>query len=469
MSQQYPAPARPYAEERREFNKKIFRLMLPIAAQNLLGAAVSSADVVMLNYVGQNAIAAVSLAAQYSNILFMAYYGLGTGVTILCAQYHGKGDEKAVQAVGGIALRFALAIGASVGALALTAPAWMMRFFTNDPELIRLGAEYLRWVSAAWVCSGIAEVYLAMLRSTGHVPASTALNALAFGLNILLNAVFIFGLFGAPRLGAAGVAMATALSRIAELAGCALVSAFGKAPRLDPRAMFWHSGALFGDFVRLSLPALGNDIVWSTAYSVFSAILGHLSSDAVAANSFVSVVRNFATVLCFGLASAGGILLGNVIGEGKLEQARRDGSRLLRLTVLTGAIGGALVLAVTPFVLRYAGITPQAREYLRIMLLINSYYVMGAAVNTMLIAGAFRAGGDSRFGFLCDTLVMWGYAVPLGLVAAFVLKLPVMWVYFLLCTDEFAKWPGVLTHYFSGKWLKNITRDDLDLPGGGAQ
>lgn len=452
------------AQERREFNRKITRLMLPIVVQNLLGAAVNSADVVMLNYVGQTAIAAVSLATQYSNILFMAYYGLGTGVTILCAQYYGKGDLRAVRAVEGIALRFALGIAAVVCTLALAVPEAMMRFFTGDAALIGLGAVYLRWVSAAWVCSGIAEVYLAVLRSTGHVTAGTALNALAFCLNILLNAVFIFGLFGAPRLGAAGVAIATSLSRIIELAGCFAVSALGRVPKLDPAAVFLRSKALFGDFVRLSLPALANDIVWSMAYSVFSAILGHLSSDAVAANSFVTVVRNFATVLCFGLASAGGILLGHVIGEGRLEQARRDGSRLLRLTVLTGAIGGVLVLAAMPFVLRAADITPQAREYLRVMLLINSYYVMGAAVNTMLIAGAFRAGGDSRFGFVCDTVIMWGYAVPLGLLAAFVLRLPVMWVYFLLCTDEFAKWPGVLHHYFSGRWLKNITRSDLDLP-----
>jgi len=86
---------------------------------------------------------------------------------------------------------------------------------------------------------------------------------------------------------------------------------------------------------------------------------------------------------------------------------------------------------------------------------------MGAAVNTTLIAGVFRAGGDSRFGFICDTIDMWCYAVPLGFFAAFVLDLPVLWVYFLICTDEFAKWPWVLKHYRSNKWLKNITRDDL--------
>jgi Na+-driven multidrug efflux pump len=133
----------------------------------------------------------------------------------------------------------------------------------------------------------------------------------------------------------------------------------------------------------------------------------------------------------------------------------------MKLTVLTGLFGGILIGAATPFVLSYADISEQAAHYLKYMLLINTYYVMGAAVNTTLIAGIFRAGGDSKFGMICDTIDMWCYAVPLGFLAAFVFKLPVMVVYFLLCTDEFVKWPWVIRHYLSGKWLKNITRDNL--------
>lgn len=457
-------------EEKRWFYKKITQLMVPIVLQNLLSAAVSSADVVMLNYVGQASISAVSLAAQYTSILFMVYYGLGTGATMLCAQYFGKGDMRAIQVVEGIALRFSLVISMLFAGMALVFPELMMRLFTEDAELIAIGADYLRCVSVAYLCWGITEIYLSILRSIGRVTISTALNVLAFSLNILLNAVFIFGLFGAPQLGAVGVAIATSLSRVVQLVACLIVSALSKDIKLDFRYIFVRNKLLFSDFVRLSLPALGNDLSWGTAFSMYVVILGHLSSDAVAANSFIVVIRNFGTILCFGLASAGGILLGNVIGENRLEEARRDASRLMRLTVLTGAIGGVLILLSMPFVLRYADLTEQAARYLKYMMFINSYYVMGAAVNTMLIAGAFRAGGDSRFGFICDTVDMWCYAVPLGFLAAFVLKLPVMWVYFLLCTDEFVKWPWVLKHYFSGKWLKNITRDDLfeEAPTAGA-
>lgn len=443
------------------FYSQIFKLVLPIIIQNLLSAAVSSADVVMLNYVGQSSISAVSLASQYANVLFMVFYGLGTGATMLCAQYYGKGDMKAIQVVEGIALRFSLGFALLFAGAALFFPAYMMRLFTNDSQLIVIGASYLRFMSVSYLCWGITEVYLAVLRSIGRVVISTAMNVLAFSLNILLNAVFIFGLFGAPKLGAMGVAIATSASRLIELAACFVVSAVSKDIKLDFRYLFAKNKLLFSDFVRLSLPALGNDIIWSVAFSMYSVIMGHLGTDAVAANSFVIVVRNFGTILCFGMASAGGILLGNVIGQNKLEEAKAGASKLMKLTVITGAIGGLIVLAATPLVLKYATLSEQAMHYLKYMLLINTYYVMGAAVNTTLIAGVFRAGGDSRFGFVCDAIDMWCYAVPLGFFAAFVLKLPVLWVYFLLCTDEFVKWPWVLRRYKSGRWLNNITRDNL--------
>lgn len=448
-------------QEADDFYPKILKLVIPIVIQNLLSAAVNSADVVMLNYVGQSSISAVSLASNYANVLFMVYYGLGTGASMLCAQYWGKKDLQPIRIVEGIALRFSILITLVFSSFALFAPRLMMQLFTKDTELITIGAGYLRVMSVTYLCWCIIEIYLSILRSIGRVTVSMCLNILAFVLNIFLNAVFIFGLFGAPKLGATGVAMATALSRIIELIGCIIVSLCSHDIRLNPAYMFLRNKLLVKDFIHLALPALLNDISWSVAFSMYSVILGHLGTDAVAANSLVIVVRNFGTVLCFGTASAGGILLGNVMGQGNLELARSYARKILKLTVITGAVGGVLILAVTPFVLHFASLTDTAMHYLKYMLLINSYYIMGAAVNTTLIAGVFRAGGDSRFGMICDTVDMWCYAVPLGFIAAFVFKLPVMVVYFLLCTDEFVKWPWVLKRYKSEKWLKNITRDDL--------
>jgi len=448
-------------KENKRFYSQIFKLVLPIIVQNLLSVAVNSADVVMLGFVGQSSISAVSLASQYASVLFMVYYGLGTGATMLCAQYYGKGDFKAIQIVEGIAMRFSIVISVLIAIVAVSIPEWMMMVFTNDAELIAIGADYLRWMSVAYLCWGVIEVYLSVLRSIGKVTISTCLNVMAFVLNIFFNAVFIFGLFGAPKLGAVGVAMATSLSRIVELFGCFVVSRYMKDVKLKFRYMFLKNKMLLKDFIYMALPALGNDVIWGLAFSMYSVIIGHMGNDAVAANSLVTVVRNLGTVFCFGIASAGGILVGNVIGEGDMKRAKSYSSKVVKLTVISGAVGGLIILAVMPLVLHVAALSQQAMHYLKIMMLINSYYVMGAAVNTTLIAGIFRAGGDSRFGLICDTVSMWAYAVPLGFFAAFVLKLPVMWVYFLLCTDEFVKWPWVIRNYRSGKWLKNITRDDL--------
>ena len=444
-----------------DFYRQMFKLAIPIIIQNLLSAAVNSSDVIMLNYVGQSAISAVSLAANYSNILFMVYYGLGTGASLLCAQYFGKKNMQAIHAVEGIALRFSLAISALVALAAFTIPQRMLLLFTSDQELIAIGSSYIRIMGITYLCWGVTEIYLAILRSIGRVTISMALNMLAFGLNILLNAVFIFGLFGAPKLGVTGVAIATASSRLIQLIACVIVSLLSKDVKLNPIYMFIRSKTLLNDFIHLSLPALGNDLSWSVAFSMYSVILGHLGTEAVAANSLVTVVRNVGSVFCFAIASAGTILLGRVMGQGELEKSKSYASRMLKMTVVAGAVGGVIVLAVTPFVLRFASLNDTAMHYLKYMLLINSYYIMGSAVNTALIAGVFRAGGDTKFGLICDTIDMWVYAVPLGFFAAFVVKLPVLWVYFLLCTDEFLKWPWVIRHYRKGEWAKNITREDI--------
>lgn len=444
-----------------DFYRQMFKLAIPIIIQNLLSAAVNSSDVIMLNYVGQSAISAVSLAANYSNILFMVYYGLGTGASLLCAQYFGKKNMQAIHAVEGIALRFSFAISALVALAAFTMPQRMLLLFTSDQELIAIGSSYIRIMGITYLCWGVTEIYLAILRSIGRVTISMTLNMLAFGLNILLNAMFIFGLFGAPKLGVTGVAIATASSRLIQLVACVIVSLLSKDVKLNPAYMFIRSKTLLNDFIHLSLPALGNDLSWSVAFSMYSVILGHLGTEAMAANSLVTVVRNVGSVFCFAIASAGTILLGRVMGQEELEKSKSYASRMLKMTVVAGAVGGVIVLAVTPFVLRFASLNDTAMHYLKYMLLINSYYIMGSAVNTALIAGVFRAGGDTKFGLICDTIDMWVYAVPLGFFAAFVLKLPVLWVYFLLCTDEFVKWPWVIRHYRKREWAKNITREDI--------
>ena len=444
-------------------NKAIYRniwiVAFPIILQNVLDAAVNSVDVLMLNTVGQSAISSASLANSMVSIFFMFLYGIGTGIAMLAAQYYGKGDYKTIEIVEGIGLKFAIFVAVIGMVLCLTIPDVLMNIYTSDKELIELGSRYLMFISPGLLFWAVSAVYTSILRCIGKVSTSTVLEAVALISNVILNAIFIYGLFGIPKLGVIGVAVATSLSRLIQLFGCIIVSMRGPGVSLTFRTMFERHRLLEKDFFSMALPAIGNDMIWGLAFSAYSGILGHMESDAVAAYSIVNVIRNLGCVMCYGIGAAAGIIVGQILGRGDRDEAIKTSHILLRLAVITGIFGGIVVLVIIPFAIRTASLTPNALDYLKFMLFINTYYITGTSVNTCLIGGIFRAGGDSKFGFICDTIDMWVYSIPLCLIAAFVLKLPVKVVYFLMCTDEFVKWPWVFKHFYSHKWARNITRN----------
>ena len=186
--------------------------------------------------------------------------------------------------------------------------------------------------------------------------------------------------------------------------------------------------------------------------------MGHLGEDIVAANSVVNVVRNLATVVCFGMAYGGAVIIGKNIGAGEMKKAERNARRLALSTIGSGLLGAVMFLCLKPAMPYIAQLTESASAFRDKMLIVNAFSILGASINTVLICGIFRAGGDAKFGFIADTICMWGWSVPLGLLNAFVFKLPPLTVYIILYIDEYWKMPFVVAHYFKKGWLKNITR-----------
>ena len=202
---------------------------------------------------------------------------------------------------------------------------------------------------------------------------------------------------------------------------------------------------------------LGNQLAWGLGFTLYSGIMGHLGKDAVAANSIANIVKNLIVCFCTGLASGGGIIVGNELGRGRLDTAKEFGRRLCKLAIWCGLGSGALLIALIPLILKLSELEPAATSYLGVMLLMCSYYVAGKSVNMTTIGGIFCAGGDSRFGLICDTVTLWCVTVPLGFFTAFVLKWPVLAVYFVICLDEVIKLPAVYHHYKKYKWVRNLT------------
>ena len=447
--------------EAKEFYKNLRDVVTPMAIQNLISAAVNSADVIMLGYIGQTAIAASALAGNVAFILFMISTGLSSGLVMLGAQYWGKKDTESIKTLLGIGLRICVTVETIVALVAAFYPRILMLIFTKDPALIAEGCRYLRAVSVSYVCLAFAQMFQSAFKSIERVKIVTITSTTCLFLNIGLNAVFIFGLFGVPKMGILGVGIATSIARFIEMVICFVYAHVQKDVKFSVTCIFRRNKLLTKDFFKYSLPAVGNELVWGAAFSMYSVIMGHLGEDIVAANSVVNTVRQLGTVLCFGMAYGGAIVLGKYMGAGDMEKAERNASRLARVTILSGVLGAVLIVCLYPVLPYIAKLNETAAHYRNVILFINTYSIIGASINTVLICGIFRAGGDSKFGFVADSINMWCVSVPLGLLAAFVFKLPPLWVYFILYLDEFEKMPFVIHHYFKKGWLRNITRDDL--------
>ncbi|MBQ7564673.1 MAG: MATE family efflux transporter [Lachnospiraceae bacterium] len=441
------------------FYQRLFVLVLPIVIQNLITSSVNLADVIMLGQVDQTSLSASSLAGQVYFLLDVVYFGLTSALTILASQYWGKGDAKTLSRILGIGLIISVFFSTLAALLCGFCPGFVIRIWTNVPELIEAGTRYLRLIALSYFFSGITQPYLAIIKSCERVRFSTAVSVTALLLNVFLNALLIFGLSGLPRMGIEGAALATTISRGIELVICLIDFSRQKFLPKSLRNMFSIPRSLVADFVRYSLPAFINDAMWGLAYNMNSVIMGHLGSDIVAANSVVTVARDLVTTVGFGTASAASILLGKEIGENKLELARQDAASVLRTTLQISVIQGILLFLISPFIPGFVRISDTAVSYLRVMLLISVVYQVGQMINTVLIASLFRCGGESRYGMILDIISMWCVAVPLGLISAFVLKLPPLAVYALMCTDEFVKMPFALHHYKKGTWIKNLTRE----------
>ncbi|MFQ9592807.1 MAG: MATE family efflux transporter [Ruminococcus sp.] len=447
---------------KKDFLKYASTLAFPIMIQNLISTLVNIADTVMLGYVSQTAMSASSLANQYTFILFCLYYGMATGTSVLCAQYWGKGDQKTVEKILGLAERCTLIISLIFFLISFSMPTTVMKIFTDNPDTIAAGSEYLRVLSFSLMFMGFSQVFMSALRSIGKIMLPSVTYIVSLCVNVLCNATFIFGLFGLPKLGVTGVALGTVIARIAEVLICLIYSLNKSNVRFRIKYFFAKSGILFQIRRNCSLRAV---ITTSSTRlcqgSAFAAILGHIGNDMVAANAVAVMVVNIGAIACRGFANATTIIISQELGKNHIDTAREYGKRMLRITIIVSLIGCAVILAIRPLILDFYRdkLTETAIYYLGVFIIMTTWRLVGEGINTCLICGCFRGGGDSRFGMIVDSIFMWLVAVPLTFLAAYVFKLPPIWVYFVMSLDELEKMPVVFIHYFRRKWLTNITRD----------
>ena len=440
------------------FYRKLVRFAVPISLQTLLVALVAATDAAMLGRVDQDSMAAVSLATQIQFIQNMVVSSTTAALSLLGAQYWGKGDRESLGRLFRIALRTAGLISLTVAALCAFAPRPLMRIFAQEGPLVEIGAGYLRIAALSYLMTGITQCHLAILKVTDRATLSAQIGGGAVLLNIALNAVLIYGLGPIPAMGARGAATATLLARTAELSAALLSTRTPGAVRAEWWRLLEHTPALSRDFRRALMPLFGAYIVWSCGFASYTAVMGHLGSDTAAANAVAAVVRDLLCCLCDGMAAAAVVVVGNELGAGNLAKGRLYGNRIAILALIVGVAVAGIVLAASPVVLHYMKLTDDAHALLRKMFFVLSLYMIGRTVNTIVCNGVFTSGGDTYFDFYSLCVCMWGLAVPLAILGAFVFHWPPILVYACTCVDEVGKLPWVFSHFRRYKWVKNLTR-----------
>lgn len=448
----------------KNFYKQVCLLIIPMALQNLINVGVQAADVFMLGRVGEKVLSGASLAGQIQFIMTLILFGTTSGATVLTAQYWGKKDTRTIEKILGMGMLIGIGGALAFALAAELIPETLLRIYTNDPEVIAEGVKYLRIVALSYVIMAATQVYLYIMRSIERVVIATVVYGASLIVNIIVNAVLIFGLMGFPKMGIEGAAIGTLISRILGLMIVIWYAKFrNKVVRFHLNDMWNIDKVLLKDFLFYATPVILNELVWGMGSSANTAVIGHLGSAAVAANSVVQVVRELSTVVVFGVSNATAIYLGKTIGERQYELAKAYGRRFAVLSVITGFIAAGIILVSAPAVSRFMTLSPEAKSYLMFMFFVMSYFALCQAINTTLVVGVFRSGGDTRFGLRLDATTMWCCSILLGAIAAFVFRASVPVVYVLLMSDEVIKVPITVKRFLGYKWIKNVTREQEEL------
>jgi len=442
-------------------DKAFFRVMLaiavPVAFQQLISASLNMVDVLMVGQLGESAIAALGLANQLFFLLILFLFGVTSGMAIFTAQFWGKGDVQSIRRVLGISLVISVVVGAAFTLVAVFAPETVMRFYTDDPEVIELGASYLRIVGLSYMMVAVVTSYISILRSVTLVKLAAFVTVVALVLKTGLSYLLIFGLWGLPALGVRGAAIATALGWTFQLVLLLILVYALKTPLAANPLTFFHFDRVFLlKVLRTSMPAAVNEMFWSFGITVYNAVYARIGTNSIAAININATIEELFFVLFIGLGNACAVMVGNRIGAGEKEIAFEYGRRFVLLGILSAWIVGVAVILVREPVIHLYDISPQAAYNVRMLMLFFSLSVWLRVMNFMLFIGALRAGGDTRYAMFIELFSIWTIGVPLALLGGFVFHLPVYWVYLMVLTEEAVKAVVIIRRFRSRKWIHDL-------------
>ena len=447
-----------YYRDRAYFDQ-LLRLGVPIALQSFAMSALNMVGSVMVGQKGTVAVAAVGLANQIFFLLMLVIFGITSGTAIFTAQLWGKQDVPNIRKVLGLTLQMSLLAGIVFTILAEFFPRFVMSLYSTDQEVVALSSLYLRTYGWSFLFYAVTTSYSMVHRSIGSVRLPLFVNSFSLCFNTLLSYLLIFGKLGFPEMGVQGAALAVLISRIVECV-ILLAATYQKGSPLAAslNELFRIDLHFIGLVLKPVLPIAFNELLWSTGVTTVYAIYARIGTEAIATMNIISSIDTLFYVVFRGISHATAIMIGNRIGAGKEKEAFTYAGRSLGLEAASGVVVGAVLLAVSNQILGLYKVTPTVIENAQRVLIILSSVLWLRAMNSAIVVGILRGGGDTRFCLSIDGTLTWLVAVPMAALGAFVFHLPVYWVYCMVLAEEVCKYTLGMYRYLSRKWIHNLAQ-----------
>ena len=441
----------------KDFYRRLGRMTLSIAMQNVIVFSVNLADNLMLGRYTEEALSGVALVNQIQFLLQMLVMGAAEGMMVFASRSWGEKDTNAIARITSIGLKLAFLLSLLLWAAAFFLPTGLLSLLSNERAVVAEGAQYLSIICFSYPIFAISNLLLATLRSVETVKLGILTSFSTLCINVFLNYILIYGNWGAPQLGVQGAAIATLTARMVELA-IVLIYVF----RIDKKLLLRFSQLIPTDknlllqYLRVGLPVLGSNGIWGLAMAVQTAILGHMGATAIAANSIATTVFQIISVITYGSASASGVLIGKTIGEGKVEKVKAYAKTLQVLFLLIGIGTGAVLFFAKDMVIALYTVSPSAKEMALQFMTVLSITVVGTSYQMAVLTGVVRAGGDTSFVLKNDAIFMWGIVLPMSALSAFVWNLNPMIVFACLKSDQILKCFVAVVKVNRYRWIRHL-------------
>jgi putative MATE family efflux protein len=449
----------------RDFYGRLLAIAVPITLQGLVNFGVNMVDTLVMGSLGEVALSAVSLANQFCFLFMILNFGLGGGASVLTGQFWGSGDRESIGKTLAIVYRITAVLAAVFFVAAEFFPERVMSLYTNDAAVIAEGSRFLKIIAWSFLLQGISTITAIVLRTVGIVKLTLVTSVVTLANNLAMNLIFVFGNLGAPRMGVAGSALATTVSRAHEFAVIIIFMFFiYKRIQLRLKTLLRMDRPILSDYLKNGLPVLVSDFILAIGMNALAAIMGRIGTEFVSANAIMNVVWQLTTILLMGTSGASSVIIGNTVGEGRYADAQKYGVTFLALSVAIGLFAGLIVFLVKDLAIGFYNVSPDTKSIARDLMCGVAILSTFSSVQMMLTKGVLRAGGDTRFLMFADVIFLWTVAVPLGYVAGLVLGLPPILVFLCLKIDEFIKAVWCSKRLLSGKWIRNVTLEPETAP-----